>query len=140
MKFSIKDSFNRYDQICSFLWIWSHLFKKSLMENFIFCATILPEKFHHIGNRVLYTPLNLDYVTFGTAALSNVYIIIGQARKFIKKTLLKRHLIKKKLWHRCFPVNFVKFLGTTFLYIISLGVRKTRHEKATSINDLVNRI
>ena len=23
-------------------------------------------------------------------------------------------LLKKKLWHRCFPVNFVKFLGTTF--------------------------
>ena len=23
-------------------------------------------------------------------------------------------LLKKRLWHRCFPVNFVKFLGTTF--------------------------
>ena len=24
-------------------------------------------------------------------------------------------LLKKRLWNRCFPVNFVKFLGTTFL-------------------------
>ena len=23
-------------------------------------------------------------------------------------------LLKKRLWHRCFPVNFVKFLRTTF--------------------------
>ena len=23
-------------------------------------------------------------------------------------------LLKKKLWHRCFPVNFVKFLRTPF--------------------------
>ena len=29
---------SKCDQICSFLQIWSHLLKKSLMENFIFCA------------------------------------------------------------------------------------------------------
>ena len=38
MKFSIKDFFSKCDQIRSFLGIWSHLLKKSLMENFIFCA------------------------------------------------------------------------------------------------------
>ena len=38
MKFPIKDFFSRCDQIRSKLWIWSHLLKKSLMENFIFCA------------------------------------------------------------------------------------------------------
>ena len=37
-KFSIKDFFSKYDQIHIFLRIWSHLLKKSLMENFIFCA------------------------------------------------------------------------------------------------------
>ena len=36
--FSIKDFFSKCDQICSFLWILSHLLKKSLMENFAFCA------------------------------------------------------------------------------------------------------
>ena len=38
MKFSIKDSFSKSDQICSFLWIWSHLKRKSLIEYFIFCT------------------------------------------------------------------------------------------------------
>ena len=38
MKFSIKDFFSKSDQIRSFLRIWSHLLKISLMENFIFCA------------------------------------------------------------------------------------------------------
>ena len=35
MKFSIKDFFSEFDQISRFLRIWSHLLKKSLMENFI---------------------------------------------------------------------------------------------------------
>ena len=38
MKFSIKDFFKKYDQIRSFLQIWSYLVKKFLMENFISCA------------------------------------------------------------------------------------------------------
>ena len=25
-------------------------------------------------------------------------------------------LLKKKLWHKCFPVNFAKFLRTSFFY------------------------
>ena len=31
-----KDFLSKYSQICSFLWIWSHLLKKSLMKNLIF--------------------------------------------------------------------------------------------------------
>ena len=30
-------------------------------------------------------------------------------------------LLKKRLWHRCFSVNFVKFLGTLFLQNTSGG-------------------
>ena len=37
MKFSIKDFFSECDQMCSYLRIWSHLLKKSLTKNFIFC-------------------------------------------------------------------------------------------------------
>ena len=40
MEYSIKDFFSRCDQIRSFLRIWSHLLKKSFMENVIFCAVI----------------------------------------------------------------------------------------------------
>ena len=45
MKFSIKYFFSKCDQGRSFLRIWLHLLKKSLMENFIFCAV-----FAHIKN------------------------------------------------------------------------------------------
>ena len=38
MNFAIKDFFSKCDQIHSFLQIWSHLLKKSLMENSTFCA------------------------------------------------------------------------------------------------------
>ena len=38
MTFSIKHVLSKCDQIRSFLQIWSHLLKKSLTENFIFCA------------------------------------------------------------------------------------------------------
>ena len=38
MKFSIKDFFSKCGQIRSFLRIWSHLLKKSLMENI--CLTV----------------------------------------------------------------------------------------------------
>ena len=38
LKFSVKDFFSKCDQIRRKLWIWSHLLKKSLMEDLIFCA------------------------------------------------------------------------------------------------------
>ena len=47
VKFSIKDLFSKCDQIHSFLHIWSYSLKKSLTENFIFCAvpcTLIPRK------------------------------------------------------------------------------------------------
>ena len=40
LNFSVKDFFSKCDQICKKWWIWSHLLKKSLMENFIFCAVL----------------------------------------------------------------------------------------------------
>ena len=54
MKFSIQDFFSKCDQIRSFLGIWSHLLKKSLMESFIFCAVKTPaltkmKKYGHLG-------------------------------------------------------------------------------------------
>ena len=44
MKFLIKDFFRKCDQIRRKLRIWSPLLKKFLMENFIFCAVFLKEK------------------------------------------------------------------------------------------------
>ena len=51
MKFSIKNIFSKCDEIGSFLRSRSHLLKKSLMENFIFCAVLFLKK------RLLLKPL-----------------------------------------------------------------------------------
>ena len=40
MKFSIKDFFSKCNQICRKLRIWSHLLKRSSMENFIFLSRV----------------------------------------------------------------------------------------------------
>ena len=40
MKFSIKDFFSKCDQIRKEMRIWSHLLKKHLIENFIFCVVL----------------------------------------------------------------------------------------------------
>ena len=47
MKFSIQDFFIKSDQIRGKLRTWSHLLKKSLMENFIFCAVLEPQGWFH---------------------------------------------------------------------------------------------
>ena len=41
MKFSFTEFFSKIDEIRSFVRIWSHLLKKSLMENFIFWAVLV---------------------------------------------------------------------------------------------------
>ena len=38
MKFSITDFFSKCDQTRSYLRIWSHLMRKSIMENLTLCA------------------------------------------------------------------------------------------------------
>ena len=40
MKISVKDFFSKCYQICWKLRIWSHLLKKSLMENFFFLCSV----------------------------------------------------------------------------------------------------
>ena len=44
--------------------------------------------------------------------------VLRNFAKFIEKHLCQNlfiKVLKKKLWHRCFPVNFAKFLKTSFL-------------------------
>ena len=40
VKFSMKDFSSKCDHIRRIMRIWSHLLKKSLMENFIFCVVL----------------------------------------------------------------------------------------------------
>ena len=62
MKFSIKDFFSKCNQILRKLRIWPHLPKKSLVENFIFCALLL--KTDSIADIYLYVTFAkfLEYV------------------------------------------------------------------------------
>ena len=49
MKFFIKDFFSKCDKIHRKLRIWSHLLKKSLIGNFIFCAVQRSITIHYVG-------------------------------------------------------------------------------------------
>ena len=87
MKFSVKDFFSKCDQIRSLLGIWSRLLKKSLMENFIFCAVkvgiclLLTFRSHNDTHRE-----NLSFTQFSTRIvgwlLLTFFIIFTQSVKF----------------------------------------------------------
>ena len=66
-----------------------------------------------------------DRIVFAFANLLTATISISSRPEvFCKKVFLKFHtatLFKKRLWHRCFPVNFVKFLRNRFLKNTSGG-------------------
>ena len=47
--------------------------------------------------------------------LVNLYKTVNQKYSTCAWGLEPATLLKKRLWHRCFPVNFVKFLRTPFL-------------------------
>ena len=42
-------------------------------------------------------------------------VVFRNFAKFTGKHLMSATLLKKRLWHRCFPVNFAKFLRIPFL-------------------------
>ena len=50
--------------------------------------------------------------------------VLGNFAKFKGNTCVRVHVLiklQKRLWHWCFPANFVKFLRTPFLQITSGG-------------------
>ena len=59
IKFSIKDLFRKCDQIRSFLRVWSHFLKKSLMKNFILCAVLITSYYFQVFWYVIKLELKL---------------------------------------------------------------------------------
>ena len=49
-------------------------------------------------------------------------------------------LLKKRLWHRCFPVNFAKFLRTPFLENTSGRLPLKLHRKALVLESLFKKL
>ena len=79
-KFFIKDFYCKWDQIRSFLRIWSHLQKKYLMENLIFCQ---------LGNSDYPGSFQNKSVSSSFKWVFQVYFIPGQT-KGRRKTFLER--------------------------------------------------
>ena len=120
MNFSIKNFFSKCDQIRSFLRIWSHLLKKPLMENFIFCAVtpwltidfherITGWHLHYIDNwHYIFAKINVMNINHRSSC-PEVFLKISQNSQ-------KSNCVadKKRFRHRCFPVNFANFLRAPF--------------------------
>ena len=85
MKFSIKDLFCKYYKICRELRILSHLLKKSLMGNFIFCAVSV---WNASNFAVLLVHLFQDL---------NIFVDSKKNRKWFKncknQRVLKKHMV-----------------------------------------------
>ena len=87
-KFSIKDFFSKCHQIRSFLRIWLHLLKNSLMENFNFCAVCQPYKCLVVFKfcvRLFQNKMLLFFIDF----------LIYQIAKLIRKSLKIKGLYLK---------------------------------------------
>ena len=80
MKFSIKDFFSKCDQIRRKLGIWSHLLKKSLMKNCIFCVVVLKSVLVHEN-------INYRNIWIGNWKLSIIDLIVNVILHYLKKTL-----------------------------------------------------
>ena len=87
MKFSIKDFFSKCDQIHRKLRIWSHLLKKSLMENFIF-----------LGSASLFMKKDFQmelYNLLAKSSLDSYSVFLIQESCIFQKQLLKSCSVKK---------------------------------------------
>ena len=62
-------------------------------------------------------PLKLSFMKCCERKISHCILAFRNSAKFTRKHLRQRPatLLKKSLWHRCFPVTFAKFLRTPFL-------------------------
>ena len=108
MKFSIKDFFSQCDQICSFSRIWSHLLKKSVMENFIFCAVNI--QFN------IFEPQGLYWTNVSAFGLTMALKIIGCELQVWLPKVPKFLFLFRSSYRRCsvkkgVPRSFTKFSG-----------------------------
>ena len=138
MKLSIKDFFRECDQIRNFLRIWSHLLKKSLMENFIFCAvsftqtrnvfnvskssllwaSTLPQVFDHYTSRNMANGCQFHYkVCFQKVKLMNIsfklFFTINKRKPAYRKTLI--HILRYGFSY------LLLLLHTTIRWLIRMG-------------------
>ena len=105
MKFSITYFFRKCNQIRCFLRIWSHLLKKSILENFIFLCS---ERFYQHCRVVFRTLLNTNDEVFLTYFVSLFRLIIAKIFSLCKK--YREALLKNTFFTRYFKHNSVIFI------------------------------
>ena len=107
IKFSIKNFFNKCDQVCRELRIWSDLLEKSLIENFIFYAAEI--ELHRFTSQLSNSFLWMIFLSW----FSNYYAHFKQNGRYEHFSKIVRKLrwgkIKKIVLFSCF-FNKRKFL------------------------------
>ena len=85
MKFSIKNFFSKYDHIRSFLRIWSHLLKKSLMENLIFFVQCWwqPSFKSTIQSYTTFKNMSFQYTSYKHVRLYRFFSVLTNRKKWI---------------------------------------------------------
>ena len=105
MKFFIKDFFSKCDQIRNFLRIWSSLLKKSLIENFIFCAVCFSELLLRLFTTSMGRYQKINKIFYICLSLSVYSWLLWQLfiRKIFKKYYSKMVIL---LYRPCPPFLF----------------------------------
>ena len=93
---------------------WNRLFTKKNLEREILDnrkLTILGNRHPPPGQRI-----QIEHKEVVAQCCSLKKLVLEISQKFTGKHMPQpATLLKKRLWHRCFPVNFAKFLRPTFL-------------------------
>ena len=109
-KFSIKNCFSKYDQIRSFLQIWSHLLKKSLTENFIFLCSARKQSLTAI------TVFSSIHVSISLFSASKKFFVRTSEKVSVVADSFQRwdHLwpLESGLWVNYFVCSLVLFQDT----------------------------
>ena len=118
LKFSFKDFLSKCDQIRRKLRIWSHLLRKSLMENFIFHAVTFTVNSRYLEYSTSWTYRYLEEIpcSLGHLALFSVKIISlsWMSMRYLQHLVFSNHLPDRVPWpsFSCYLKLFLKF--TTF--------------------------
>ena len=116
--FSIKDFFGKCDQIRRKLQIWSQLLKKSLMENFIFCAVWMISDIQQkdIEHRIEWNGIELEFRLHKVDSISK--------QRFLRK---KCYYEKKTVNQSSFFLNFSTFFQVTMSLLSPVESRRYFH-------------
>ena len=138
MKFFIEDFFSKCDQIRRKLRIWSHLLKKCLMKNFIFCAVLdtFPSKCNIAKMKPLFNPFTPCDPLCGhnTDLLSNsnisktVRVNIAFITAFLKEYFIRFLIVSRLIDFACDSLVIdVNFSGTERVKQIKKKLKTTQN-------------